>query len=332
MNTLSPESENFEAASEQEERRQINVSAFRPIYLLRLLSQTNYIFFADLDTHFLNHPMIGRTVSRETINHYVNTLEMAQYQISRTEKFGHDVLKLRESPIEPVLTEEEMCLLSAVFDILAKGPLKSYYSDFNTLVNQLFRVPADYLPGNPFSDALPIIAKDAENTPLLECLERYCQEGQLLEISYETAKNGYVVKLIEPHQVICVGKQLYLVGNDPKTAKKIRYEIKRIRSHKQYPTKNRNLSLKTTVVFKLTGRLAKSYRPYTGEVVSEKDGCLLVDHATEEPEYLLKRLLKYGSLCEVISPDSACQQMLQMVQHLISGLDDSETALSKGAS
>ena len=69
---------------------------------------------------------------------------------------------------------------------------------------------------------------------------------------------------------------------------------------------------------KKKGDLKKSYMAKEGENVSPYDDYLIVTNKNEDKEVLFKRLLKYGTYCEVLYPKSDREKFINLVENLIS--------------
>lgn len=309
--------EDFKELTLQEDGLNINISAYRLLYIYLLLSQSEQISFEDLNTHLLNHPLIQRTFTTETLNKYMNTLRLFGCVIKRFEEQGHLVYRLEEHPLKRRLLMSEIKALKNTAELLSLQPLTTACKNFYFLIKRLSIIPnpQEFIT-NPQFESILHSRLCPQSFDCIERFQKYCLEGQILEICYENEDNFPILTLVEPQEVVYHKKRFYLVGNDPKTNKKARYEVDRIRSHRQLPSRVRSQTVKTTVTFKLTGRVALNYRPYPQEMVWNKGEFLLVKHTTDEVEQLLKRLLKYGSQCQVVSPGFVRDEMLKLIQQL----------------
>ncbi len=314
------ESQEFELMGE---RLKVNISAFRLLYIYRLLSQTEMMSINDLNTQLLNHPLIKRTFTTETLNTYLNTLRLFGCRLSRYEEKGQHLYYLEDHPLKLELYEHELRVLTGICEHLALQSATRFSQEFFFIFKRLARIQQT-LELNPsiryerdFQSSIHHALRHQ-----VENFQKYCTEGQVLEVYYEHYDQTPVLKLIEPQEVIYHKKRLYLLGNDPNTNRKVRYEIDRIRSHRQLPSRVRSQTMNTTVTFKLEGRAALNYRPYPGESVQDKGEFLLVKHTTDEVEQLLKRLLKYGTLCQVIAPTSARLEMRELIDQMLNLLNE----------
>lgn len=67
-------------------------------------------------------------------------------------------------------------------------------------------------------------------------------------------------------------------------------------------------------VFEIKGRLIKSYTLYEGErVIQVKEDALVVSNNYEDKTELYKRLLRYGTLCKIVSTNEDVERFKQML-------------------
>lgn len=311
--------EDTEAVSKLNEDCHINVSAFRLLYIYLLLCKSQYIAFEDLNTHLLNHSLIQKTFTNETLNKYMNTLRMFGCKIRRNEEQDHHIYHLEDNPLKPLPSKDELDALITVMKLVAFQTISSMSEKFYFMTKRFYI----------YSDALQFAFVSTLNSPVkveieanknkheIELFQKYCLEGQVLEICYETQNKFTLMALIEPINVIYHKKTFYLVGTCTKTLQNVRYEIEKIHYARQLPNRTKLKSFKTTVIFKLTGRAAANYRHYPEEKTWCENDALFVEHKTDDIEQLLKRLLKYGSLCQIISPDNVKNSMLGIIEHML---------------
>ncbi len=296
----------------------INISAFRLLYIYKLLSQAVELSIQDLNTHLINHPLIDRAVTSETLNKYIHTLRLFGCKIERLENQNQVFFRLSDHPLKPELSLLEMNALKNIAEILQQQPLSIYANQFSKLVPRLAVLPD--APDSWLLNAFEVTLQSGlsqEDYQVVKQFQKYCFEGQVLEIRHLNHDHTMEVKRIEPRQVIYEKKSLYLSGKDPLTHKKVRYALTQILSHRQLPHRVQSQPVKVSVTFKLTGRLAASYRPYPGEsIVSNEEG-LTITHVTDEVDVLIRRLLKYGPSCQILSPESARKEMLNQIEHLL---------------
>jgi predicted DNA-binding transcriptional regulator YafY len=306
-----------------EEHQSLNISAFRLLYIYFLLCQSEKLSTADLNTHLLNHAAIQRTFTKETLNKYLHTLQLFGCTILRFEEQGHTMYRLEDHPFKLECTSEDIMALRSVAGLLVQQPISALYKRFCHLSQRLCKMQQYQDAETALKPELSLLPEHSQQLlAQIDQFQKYCFEAQVLEICYETPQQVPKMMLVEPHELINHKKRIYLVGNDPKTNQKVRYELSRIQTHGQLPSRVRSQIVKTTVVFRLSGRAAMNYRPYPGENIVQKEDLLQVTHEADEVELLLRRLLKYGSHCQVVSPGWVREEMLNMIEHLIDSLEE----------
>lgn len=79
-------------------------------------------------------------------------------------------------------------------------------------------------------------------------------------------------------------------------------------------------SMFSSVTFRLKDRLAKGYRLRDDEKLlqTKSDGSIIILNQKEDRVLLLKRLMRYGENCEVISPKTLREEMKQMIETTLS--------------
>jgi predicted DNA-binding transcriptional regulator YafY len=229
------------------------------------------------------------------------------------------IYRLMEHPLKLMLTPPELDSLKAIATALYQQPVLTPFQNFCSLAKQLcVHLPEETLftkNGSLLQHTSPHIQKH------VELFQRYCQERRVLELTWHDETDAVQRTLTEPVELICKKKRIYLMGVNPKTRTKESFPLDRMVTHRQIPSISKTPVAQMTLVFKLTGRVARNYRPYPGETVTERDEFLWVTHRTEDSQPLLRRLLKYGPSCEVMSPLSARRQMHAMVTRLLNALD-----------
>jgi predicted DNA-binding transcriptional regulator YafY len=164
---------------------------------------------------------------------------------------------------------------------------------------------------------------------LMKYYRKLCRDALVLEVTYQDDEGRLIPMEIDPFEVIQQDTRLYLLGVDRRVSQKIKLNLEKIHHVRQLPSKVENRLQPIKVVFALTGRVAKTYRPYPDELILEShDDHIVVQAKTCEHTPLLQRLLKYNIHCEVLAPSYVRQEMRQKIQALRAGLIRSQ--VSKG--
>ena len=81
-------------------------------------------------------------------------------------------------------------------------------------------------------------------------------------------------------------------------------------------------------VFELRGRLKNSYTIYEGErVITIGEEFIWVSNNFEDKNQLFKRLIRYGKLCKIISPDCDIEKFKNMLNKMSDNLSDDKYQL-----
>lgn len=78
----------------------------------------------------------------------------------------------------------------------------------------------------------------------------------------------------------------------------------------------------SSTVFKITDRLAKGYYPYEGETVFEMEKSIkIITNKIQEKNELRTRLLRYGELCEIVSPQDEKDAFVEELDAMIANYE-----------
>ena len=95
-------------------------------------------------------------------------------------------------------------------------------------------------------------------------------------------------------------------------------EIKDIYSTPEIPLQG---AFAPYTVFELYGRLAKTYTLYEGErVIKVEDNSIVISNNFEDKKQLYKRLVRYGTLCKIISTKSDIEDFKTMLKEMKNNL------------
>lgn len=297
-----------------------NISAYRVLYILSLLVQYQTLGMDDLNQFLQENPYIQRSYNNETITKYINTLRKVGCNIPKTSSRQNYRYVLQENPFPLSLNELEMLALKSVIEILENSPDEVLQRRFLTFLQQVTWMlePAQKEQIHGMIAAKQAVLSIEVKRQLMTQYKRYCQDKMVLELYYQSDAYTRSGLLVEPIRVFQEKKRLYLLAKDKQTQKQVKLDIEKILEIGQRPNKVQIQEYSVQVVFQLYDRLARTYRPYPGEaIVFAKDDVIQVCAKTDDIDQLLNRLLKYNTLCQVISPMSARNEMLQRIERLL---------------
>lgn len=292
----------------------IHISAFRILFLLKILNQSDMVFVTTINNHLINHPLIGRAFVSETLQKHLYTIQLSGWKIGRHYKDAQWYYQVEFNPLKYQFSLIEQQLLLKLLFLLRSRPI---YGDVDRFLRLLKTMSSAEELQKISSGSLAVASRnDSALHQKIQHLESFILDNQVLEITFQHPNGQTQTHLIEPLQVHFDNHKALLVSINTETNKKCRYDIERIETFRQLPSRSRTRVIMTTVHFKLTGRLARGYRRYPNEQIQDKGDTVLVTHTTDDIETLLLRLLKYGASCEVLSPRWARELMAKNLQQL----------------
>ena len=166
----------------------------------------------------------------------------------------------------------------------------------------------------PYALHEPLIIKD-EN---IRKYEKYCHDGLGLELKYKNYQYDNDNKIFKtaPLKVIYKRGKAVLIAYDQKENDYKEFVLENIISVKQKPQKQVK-GAPASVLFKLKGRLAKSYMLKKGEILLETgEDFIIISNKNEDRELLIRRLLRYYDKCEILYPKSCRKRLIELVNEM----------------
>lgn len=150
--------------------------------------------------------------------------------------------------------------------------------------------------------------------------EKYCLDKQRLKITYKQGNKLAKPIMAEPNEIRYGGKEIYLSVYNPATAEIHDINFNSILTIEQLPIKSNQRNMFSSVTFELKDRLAKNYKLHENEKLLQikPDGNIIILNQKEDRVLLLKRLMRYGENCEVLSPKSLREEMKELIKTTLS--------------
>jgi predicted DNA-binding transcriptional regulator YafY len=318
------------------EKQNYSASAYRVLLILLLLMQHRALSLGELNRLLADHEAIGRTFNSETITKYINTLRSVGCNIPYANRRNRFCYSLLQNPFPLGLSAEELSVAGKIARLLAEHDDEELFIKYHNLLqrvgwllaeeqkqllNECLDSPGPNGPDRPSgSGTTGIFPSDAVQEQARR-YKQWCRDGQvlMLDMKLEVGASQPDRLMLEPQQVSREGRSYYLTGVDRLTQQRVKLQLSRISYARQLPSRVHGRSKQVTVVFQVTGRLAKTYRPYPKEeVLSSVDQSVRVVKArTDDTMSLVRRLLKYGTFCEVLSPAYVREALRQEVERLM---------------
>jgi len=156
----------------------------------------------------------------------------------------------------------------------------------------------------------------------IEQCKNYCNDNVILDITY-LKRNKDIHSKCKPKEVTYDVKTAYLNAYDTVKKENIEIALPNILSIKILPNRSSGYESTTTVVYKLKGRLAKTYKLKDGEKLQDKkDGEIIISNSGEPLDKLFSRLMRYTDLCEIITPKFIRNDMVNLINETLKLYED----------
>jgi len=295
-----------------------NESCIKIFALLSMFAKGDAVF-EDVIQLFANPDGTIKQKSNVLLNKYMNTLELFGIKIEKT-KGKYYLVKM---PFSINLSEEELyavSLMKSALNFTSKGALKENIQNFISELERRY---------DKDTKMLSKVISATRNTDLsfyflkfekqIENCEKYCKDGSRLEISYITSDNKDETIIGVPLEVRYSQEMVTFSVFNNLSRQIINIPMDKIKNIKILKTNSKNLKTCASVVFKLKGDLAKSYKLREWEKSSEigSDGCMIVENSGEDFETLAVRLFKYHENCEVLTPKYLKARLVKMINNTL---------------
>jgi hypothetical protein len=270
--------------------------------------------------HFSDGEYDGTSNTHVTLNKYLNALKIFGIKVKKVDG-KYKML----SPLYKISADmddlKSVNLLKKACKTLPDGKNKKNFEEF------LHAIEIRY---DENAQGLAQIVENTQNINLdfyqsemveqVKLCEKYCQEKQKLEIIYLDDKENEKNILCSPMELVYKKRKICLNVLGSNGSRIYEIPIDSIKSLKQLPIAAPTTSVPTTVVFRIKNRLAKNYKLRDCERLEtvEDGGSLIIVNKNEDFNVLLKRLMRYGKECEIISPKFLKEEMINLINKTLS--------------
>ncbi len=254
---------------------------------------------------------------KELILKYLNTLKLLNIDIDKTDgkyfiKRSLESINLAENDLSAIL------FIRKYINTIGHEGFKNNIEEALQIVERCFSDNiVDCIKRNkikPYTPQKSLIIKD-EN---VKKFEKYCHDGFWLELEYKNYKadNKNGSYKIAPLKVVYKRGKAVLIAYDHKDNDYKEFVLENVIDVKQNPQKQVKGS-PSSVLFKLKGRLAKSYMLKNDEMlVDSGEDFIIISNKNEDRELLIRRLLRYYNKCEILYPKLYRQKIIELIKEM----------------
>ncbi len=277
----------------------VNVSSLRVLQMLQLLFEKNYTMNDLMDAL---SKVSGERCSNFLVSKYINTCRFCGIDIQKIDG-KYTLLKL---PFGMDFSDDVLELFDEIKNYSADMRIGKNIRAYNSLLMKI----------NKRSDRYYAKIEVPEDDKNVEAFEAAMENNRKVNINFVAdGKNNLI--LCEPLELSCEKDKLAVIVNYNGDRKKILYND--INSITMSDVKSSGNLLSTSVIFKLKNALARRYtlRPDEKVVGIEEDGSITVLNRMEDKQSLLNRLLKYETMCEIVSPRAYKKEMKSLIDNTL---------------
>lgn len=299
-----------------------NDSVLKIFQLLKLLS-AGEVPFSDLINIFADEVDGVKSNSHVVLNKYLNTLKIFGLKVKKKKSMYY----LINTPFSMELDEEELkavLLLKSASELLPEGKAKDSFNKFiNDLEIRFSENTKSLLQSIATDDNFDLSIYFSKFKERINECETYCQEKQKLEISY-VANDEIQTIICSPKEVKYQNRKVCFSVYNQLSRQIFDIPIDSIKSVRQLPTISSTPEISMTVVYKLKGQLAKSYRLKEWEYAKgfDEQGNLTVINTNEDFDVLFARLMKYADNCIIVSPKFLKERMIALIDKTLENYND----------
>lgn len=270
----------------------------------------------DIINHFEKIDPNNRIYTNEVILKYINTLKVFGFRFVKEK----DKYVLLNSPNRFDFNKDDLkalCLLENSTKLLPEERLEDEIDNFLQELEKSFsdntRLLAHSVTKPDFSNF-----KFDYNKYLTQIqeYEKYCFDGQRIKVIYKNKDEMQISAMVEPNEIKYIENEVFLSVYNPVSAQIQDINFNSIVKVEQLPLKSNPKNMLASVTFKLKDNLAKVYKLREGEKLLQlnQDGSLVILNRQEDQTLLLKRLMRYGENCELLSPKTLREEMKQLIK------------------
>lgn len=293
-------------------------TSVRVMETLKVLSKSS-ASIQEIINHFEKLDPNNRVYTSEVILKYINTLKVFGYRFTKAK----DKYVLLNTPSRFDFNERELktiFLIEKFSELLPEETVKTEINKFLQGLERRFDDNTKLLSNSVTrSEFLNLDFDYKKYAEKIKEYEKYCQDGQKIKITYRDHHKLEISIMVEPNEIKYRGTQVYLRVYNPLSAQIQDVNFNSILKVKQLPLKSNTNSMFSSMTFQLKDRLAKNYKLHEGEKLLQvkTDGSIIIMNQKEDRILLLRRLMKYGEHCEVVSPKSLREEMSQIIANTL---------------
>lgn len=269
-----------------------------------------------------NNDSIESVYTQETFVKYFNTLEALGFELERVKNkyillnalYSIDVTKKEKELLEQLILKNRSLYSDKYTKDLKTAILKiNKYLEPKYSINEL----------SLLFEKEKMLGNDNLKDKLLLSISNMIIDNQQVILKYWRTKNQIEELKVELKEIVEKNKNVFVYCYCPSLGRNKNINIDSIVELNQLPNKSQNRNCLNSVVFELYGRLASSYKLKPSEkVINFNQNYITISNSGEDKDILLRRLLKYGENCKIVTPKSMKKEMIDLTNEMLKNLEE----------
>lgn len=308
--------------STKKSTKKYNDSCVKLFQFIKKLYEEDVDFKWVID-HFSDGKYDGTSNTHVTLNKYLNAMKIFGIKVKKSQKKYKMLnpiykIKFNRNDVKSVNILKNAC------NMLSTGKSKDNCESFIRAVEIRYDEAAQSLSKiADNTNSLDLSFYNSEMVEQVKKCEEYCQQKQKLEIIFKDDRGKDVNLLCSPIELIYQKRKICLRVSGNNGSRVYEIPVDSITSVKHLHSVASPLSIPTTIVYRIKNRLAKNYKIRDWERLDkiESDGSRIIVNKKEDLNLLLKRLMRYGTECEIISPKFFKEEMIEQINKTLNNYE-----------
>jgi predicted DNA-binding transcriptional regulator YafY len=285
----------------------ISITAYRIISILNMLL-AEPLSDEELNIKLQENIQGARTLSKDTIGIYINTLRAIGCEILRPTKNNGYKYVLKSHPFKLNISKEEISSLVEIKKYISTTGNWKLAIETDDLFNKIVNIITSECKNDFVALKNMALCREINSENLLlnlTSIEKYCEKNKDLLIIYNSPNSGEKEINLKAEKLALENGAFYLWGYNYEINETVYLRVDRIKSIAAVSIKDGEKKEKgIEVKYKITGASAISYTSSKYDKISRKSETEI--HVTSlvlNKFKFIQDVLSYGADCTVISPD-----------------------------
>lgn len=295
----------------------MSFTGFKALLIFNMLTEGPKSY-EEISSAIEHNEYLKEKISIDTMRVYINSLKRIGCEVKR-KRDENKISKyyITSHPFELKITNEQLNSLIKIYKNLAKSMniKEIIYMD------NLFEKIGKHIKNDNIVNEIRkySIIRDIDKD-LLKNLMNCCDNKNIITVIYKSPNSGEKdIEIITNNIDISNGK-VYLYGYGTEYNQTTGFLVNRIKAIKEIKgVATEQQPLKTKVIYKVNSPKNK-FIPADFEIIEqEENGSYTVLAQTDNPFYLMQRLLELGPNCKIISPESFKNKFIKTLKDMKAG-------------